>query len=90
MYKKKIKKLKKDCKKKKEKKVIGKRFHRKLIDHNSPECCAFYLLAIAKDLCSELELNFNLIHAEMTATDYPNLIKVFEKHFEDFVIIYEG
>lgn len=77
-------------KNKKKKKVYIKRKHKILIDLNGPECCAFYLLAIAKDLCSELELNFNLIHTEMTATDYPNLIKVFEKHFEDFVMIYES
>ena len=77
-------------KKKKEKRQYIKRRRKILIDLNSPECCTFYLLAIAKDLCSDLELNFNLIHTEMTAEDYPNLIKVFEKHFEDFVLVYEG
>lgn len=59
------------------------------IDLSGPEGNAFALLGCARKLSRQLELNGDNIHAEMTASDYDNLIQVFEKHFGKYVDLYK-
>lgn len=61
-----------------------------LIDLSGPEGNAFALLGIAKRFCKDLDLDFNAVAAEMKSGDYDNLVAVFEKHFGDYVDIYDG
>lgn len=55
------------------------------IDLSGPDGNAFVLLGIAKDLCRQLKLDWNTIQEEMTASDYENLIKTFDKYFGEYV-----
>ena len=55
------------------------------IDLNGPHGNAFYLLGLAKDLSKLLGLDFDKIRKEMTLSNYDNLIKVFDKHFGNYV-----
>lgn len=59
-----------------------------LIDLSTPAGNAFNIIKHAKKLSLQLHLNWNAIYEELTAGDYNNLIKVFEKHFGDFILIY--
>lgn len=67
----------------------GKPPKKKMIDLNGPEGNALVLLALAKDYCKELELNYNPIYEELTAGDYENLLTVFRKYFDEFVTLYK-
>lgn len=58
-----------------------------VIDLTGPQGNAFFLLAKAKKLARELELDATAISAEMRSGDYENLIDVFEKYFGDFVTL---
>lgn len=49
---------------------------------------AYYLLAIADKLAKRLNLDAKQIQSEMKSSDYENLVKVFDKYFGDFVILY--
>ena len=62
------------------------------IDLRGPEGNAFALLAIASKIGKELGLNTDergAISAEMMSSDYDNLIKVMDRHFGDYVIMYK-
>jgi hypothetical protein len=59
------------------------------IDLNGPQGNAFVLLGIAQDLSRKIGLDWDSIYSEMTSGDYENLLEVMEKHFGDFIIIYE-
>ena len=62
------------------------------IDLRGPEGNAFALLAIANKIGKQLGLHPDergAINAEMMSSDYDNLIKVMEKHFGDFIIMYK-
>ena len=58
------------------------------IDLQGPEGNAFMLLAIAKDLAHQLNMDWSLIHSEMTSSDYEWLLQVMDYHFGDFIIMY--
>lgn len=57
------------------------------IDTTGPNGNAYYLMATAKRLASQLDFDHKKIIEEMTAGDYENLIKVFDKYFGDYVIL---
>ena len=57
------------------------------IDLTGPDGNAFVLIGIAGNLAKQLNLDKNKIQKEMMSGDYENLIKVFDKHFGDFVTL---
>ncbi|MEY4571508.1 MAG: hypothetical protein RLZ10_719 [Bacteroidota bacterium] len=58
------------------------------IDLTGSEGNAFNLLAVAMKLSRQLGLDGKKITDEMMSGDYENLVKVFDKHFGNFVILY--
>jgi len=55
---------------------------RRLVIHiDGPSGNAYALLGYAKNLSSQLKLNYSDIQKEMTLSDYENLIEVFDKYF---------
>jgi len=56
-----------------------------LIDLTGPGGNAFYLLSVARNLSKQIGLVFNKIMVEMTASDYDNLLQVFDRYFGDYV-----
>jgi hypothetical protein len=58
------------------------------IDLTGPQGNAFFLLGQARRFANQLSLDADAIHEEMTASDYENLIDVFEKYFGEYVILY--
>jgi hypothetical protein len=46
---------------------------------------AFVLLSYAKDLCADYSMNFDGIKNEMIASDYNNLLNVFENYFGEYI-----
>ena len=58
------------------------------IDLTGPNGNAFYLIGTARKLSKQLGLDTDAIQAEMMKGDYENLIKVFDKHFGEFVTLY--
>jgi hypothetical protein len=57
------------------------------IDLSGPDGNAFALMGYAKKFSRQLELNDNVIIQEMMSGDYENLLKVFQKHFGDYVTL---
>lgn len=53
-----------------------------------PDGNAFALIGLARNLAKQLKLDQSAIQAEMIAGDYEHLVKVFEKHFGDYVVLY--
>lgn len=49
---------------------------------------AYYLLAVANKLATQLGLDAKKIQSEMKSSDYENLVQVFDSYFGDFVILY--
>lgn len=58
------------------------------IDLQGPEGNAFMLLAVAKDLAHQLDMDWSMIHKEMISSDYEWLLQVMDYHFGDFIIMY--
>jgi hypothetical protein len=58
------------------------------IDLTGPDGNAFYLIGTANNLAKQLGLDGKAIQKEMMMGDYENLIKVFDKHFGDYVTLY--
>lgn len=58
------------------------------IDLTGPDGNAFNLIGIACNLAKQLDLDKKKIQSEMMSGDYENLIKVFDKHFGEFVTLY--
>ena len=58
------------------------------IDLTGSEGNAFVLLGYASKLAKQLKLDKEKIRKEMMDGDYENLVKVFDKYFGDFVILY--
>jgi hypothetical protein len=58
-----------------------------VIDLTGPEGNAFCLMGYAKKYARQLDLDFKQIQKEMMGGDYENLIKVFDRHFGDYVIL---
>ena len=61
------------------------------IDLLGPNGNAYFLLGTAREWGKQLDLDVDKIEEEMESSDYENLIKVFDKHFGDFVdLVYRG
>ena len=58
-----------------------------VIDLTGPEGNAFCLLGYASQYAKQLGLDSKKIQDEMTTGDYENLVKVFDKHFGNFVTL---
>lgn len=58
------------------------------VDLTGPQGNAFYLLGLASQLSKQLGLDKDEILQEMQTSNYENLVKVFDKHFGKFVILY--
>ena len=58
------------------------------IDLTGPDGNAFNLIAIAGNLAKQLDLDKKKIQSEMMSGNYENLLKVFDKHFGEFVTLY--
>lgn len=57
------------------------------IDLNGPAGNAFVLLGTAKKWARELCLDEKQILQEMKASDYDNLVEVFDRYFGDHVVL---
>jgi hypothetical protein len=58
-----------------------------VIDLTGPDGNAFALMAYAKRFARQLDLDADVIIKEMQASDYENLLKVFDNYFGSFVIL---
>ena len=58
------------------------------IDLQGPEGNAFMLLATSKSLANRLGMDWDIIHKEMTSSDYEWLLQVMDYHFGDYIIMY--
>jgi len=59
-----------------------------VIDLTGPQGNAFFLLGYAKKLAKQLDFeDVDGLLADMQAGDYNHLIKVFDEHFGDFIIL---
>lgn len=58
-----------------------------VIDLTGPDGNAYALMGMAKHYANQLGLDANSIMEEMKASDYENLLQVFDKYFGDFVIL---
>jgi len=58
------------------------------IDLTGPDGNAFSLIGIAGNLAKQLNLDKKKIQTEMMSGDYEKKIKVFDKHFGEFVTLY--
>ncbi len=58
-----------------------------VIDLTGPDGNAFVLIGKAGNLSKQLGLDKGAIQAEMMQGDYDHLVKVFDKHFGDFVTL---
>ena len=55
------------------------------IDLTGPEGNAYYLLGLAHKLSTQYELDYEVVKKEMTASDYENLLQVFDNYFGEIV-----
>ena len=58
------------------------------IDLTGPDGNAFALMSYARAFCKELKRDHKPIIDEMMNGDYEDLLKVFEREFGTFVILY--
>ena len=58
-----------------------------IIDLTGPQGNAFQLMAYAKQLATRLGMNYDVIIDEMKQGDYEHLVKTFDFHFGDYVIL---
>lgn len=58
-----------------------------IIDLTGPDGNAFVLLGHARGYAKQLGLDADQICNEMQASNYENLVQVFDKYFGDFVIL---
>jgi len=65
--------------------IVKKQPRRQVIDLSGPQGNAFYLLGTASNLAKQLGLDGKAIREEMMAGDYENLIKVFDRHFGEWI-----
>lgn len=59
----------------------------RIIDLKGPEGNAHVLLGYAANFAKQLNLDHEAITKEMMASDYENLIQVFDKYFGSFVTL---
>lgn len=58
------------------------------IDLNGQQGNAFYLLGLVQNLSKQLGLDAEQVQKEMMASDYENLVQVFDKYFSTLVTLY--
>jgi hypothetical protein len=58
------------------------------IDLKGPQGNAFVLLGIAKDLSNKFGYDWEVIHKQMTESDYEWLIQTMDSYFGDHIILY--
>ena len=58
------------------------------IDLTGPNGNVFVLIATAKNLARQLEIDGEAIANEMMSGDYENAVEVFDKNFGHFVTLY--
>ena len=58
-----------------------------VVDLTGPDGNAFVLLAYAKSLSKQLNMQYGPIADNMMSGDYEHLLEVFDEHFGDFVIL---
>ena len=58
-----------------------------VIDLTGPDGNAFALMAYAKRLAEQLGMNYHVIIDEMNQGDYEHLVKTFDFHFGDYVVL---
>ena len=58
-----------------------------VIDLTGPDGNAFALMAYAKRLAEQLGMNYHVIIDEMKQGDYEHLVKTFDFHFGDHVVL---
>ena len=58
-----------------------------VIDLTGPDGNAFALMAYAKRLAEQLGMNYHVIIDEMKQGDYQHLVKTFDFHFGDYVVL---
>lgn len=61
------------------------RIHR--IDLDGPQGNAYFLMGIAQRYAKDLGIDFKPISEEMMSGNYINLLKVFDRHFGEYVIL---
>lgn len=64
-------------------------FQKFIIDLDGPHGNVFYLLAQAKYLASDLDLQFEDIEREMKSGNYTDAVNTFDRYFGDYVILIE-
>jgi len=57
-----------------------------IIDLEGPDGNAYALLGMAKTWAKQLNLDWRVIEAQATASDYENLLTVLDNYFGSFVI----
>ena len=60
---------------------------RPILDLKGPDGNAYALMGYAKQFGKQLGKDYNKIVQEMIKGDYKNLLKVFEAHFGEYVIL---
>ena len=58
-----------------------------VIDLTGPQGNAFFLLGQAGQYARQLDLDSDMIIAEMKSGNYENLVQVFDRYFGDYVIL---
>lgn len=58
-----------------------------VIDLTGPQGNAFFLLGTARKLARTLDMDENELIAEMSSSDYENLVETFDRYFGSFVIL---
>ena len=58
-----------------------------VIDLTGPDGNAFALMAYAKRFAEQLGMNYHVIIDEMKQGDYEHLVKTFDFHFDDYVVL---
>ena len=58
------------------------------LDLTGPDGNAYALMGYASNLAKQLGEDFDPIRKEMMSGDYEHLLKVMEKHFGDFIVMY--
>jgi hypothetical protein len=58
------------------------------VDLTGPQGNSYYLINLASRLSKQIGLDEDEIIAEMMSSNYENLIKVFDRHFGNLVILY--
>ena len=58
-----------------------------VIDLTGPDGNAFALMAYAKRLAEQLGMNYHVIIDEKKQGDYEHLVKTFDFHFGDYVVL---